>query len=112
MQVFWSIALYLGDGGYQIVKMGVISFTHWMMQRHGAEIGEESDNGKDSDQVRPPPPSFRLACDETASCHLRTQSPRWLACAAARCNRPRSHCLRTAQMIRLQHQIACCISRH
>jgi OPT family oligopeptide transporter len=38
--VFWSIALFLGDGAYQIVKMAVISYTHWLMQRRGANIGE------------------------------------------------------------------------
>lgn len=42
-QVFWSIALYLGDGGYQIVKMAVISYTHWLMQRRGANIGEPTE---------------------------------------------------------------------
>lgn len=51
LQVFWSIALYLGDGGYQIVKMGIISYTHWLMQRRGAAIGEPSLEGKDEKEV-------------------------------------------------------------
>ena len=41
--MFWSIALYLGDGGYQIIKMAIISYTHWLMQRRGANIGEVDD---------------------------------------------------------------------
>ena len=40
--MFWSIALFLGDGAYQIVKMAIISYTHWLMQRRGANIGEPS----------------------------------------------------------------------
>ncbi len=32
-QVFWSVALYLGDGGYQIVKMAFISYMHWLLHR-------------------------------------------------------------------------------
>ena len=41
--MFWAIALYLGDGGYQIIKMAVISYTHWLMQRRGANLGEPED---------------------------------------------------------------------
>lgn len=52
--MFWSIALYLGDGGYQIVKMGIISYTHWLMQRRGAAIGEPSLEGKDDKEVIEP----------------------------------------------------------
>jgi len=37
---------YLGDGGYQILKMGVISYTHWVMQRRGANIGEPAEDEK------------------------------------------------------------------
>ena len=58
-QVFWSIALYLGDGGYQIIKMGIISYTHWLMQRRGANIGEpmEGKEGKEGKEVPALPPS-------------------------------------------------------
>lgn len=37
---------YLGDGGYQIIKMGVISYTHWVIQRRGANIGEPAGDEK------------------------------------------------------------------
>ena len=114
VQVFWSIALYLGDGAYQIVKMGVISFTHWMMQRHGAEIGDASEHGKDGDGVRPAhvmPPRMRCKCAPFPAAPASKITPMARLCGREMHPSPvLKHCFCSAQIIQLQKQIACCVS--
>ena len=64
-KVFFSIALYMGDGGYQVVRMLIISYRHFMAVRRACKAnGKYEDTSENSDalglgiklQARHPPP--------------------------------------------------------
>jgi hypothetical protein len=52
--VFFSIALYMGDGGYQVVRMLIISVRHFTAVRRArrtAPDGKYVDNSENSDAL-------------------------------------------------------------
>ncbi len=51
-KVFFSIALYMGDGGYQVVRMLIISYRHFMAVRRARKAnGKYEDTSENSDAL-------------------------------------------------------------
>ena len=51
-KVFFSIALYMGDGGYQVVRMLIISVRHFRAVRAANRAGGKYiDNSENSDAL-------------------------------------------------------------
>lgn len=51
-KVFFSIALYMGDGGYQVVRMLIISYKHFMAVRRQSRASSKFvDTSENSDAL-------------------------------------------------------------